>query len=220
MLLTTMLAIVALSVAAGGDDVIMIQQYVLSQRRQLPEKTDEFKMQNYALNPTGEQFALVEQLQPLMDELTREDYNHFVYKLDVTTENQAVKIEVNNFDPMKEVDEARKQLTGVFKHGRCYFILQETPQNANLLKGMVKKSKGKTKFVRVFEMVTDIILRQPTIVKATWKDRQFSVTEKTIAGENKLNATDNNNTEQGEEAPTTEPAVEEKNVIFGTINEN
>lgn len=169
---------------AGDKNTVLVPVYITrGQSSMIPEKTDNMKLQNLALNPDGAQRSLARCIRWVADSIVRTNYESNIFLLTVTPLSQdGAAVEITSFDPMKEDAAGRQQLYGVVKHAHCYLIVKcvgdmeahlSAPTNKLLLNQLFNKDKGKTKFERVFELVKDRIQYGGTCFKGTFKNGRF-----------------------------------------------
>ena len=153
-------ALLALCASAGDKNTVVVpKQFTRDQSGMIPEKTDYMKLQNLAFNRRGEQQSLIAALQPVLDSIVSTNYELPFFSLTLRPMTAGgTRVEIASYDMMQEPAAARKLLYGVLKIKNCYFIVKNavtTTDNILLLQQMWVNSSGKTRFERIFELVTD-----------------------------------------------------------------
>ena len=183
--ITLMLAI--FSYAKDGE-VIMVKPFTQNQRSLLPDKTNEFQIQNISFKKDGPESKFIGNVATLLQQVVSDDYEHYVFQLLLFKDQEGkAKISISDYDPMEESQEGRKFMLGVMKIGHCYFIVKKMANNEQFEKMLYTKEKGKTKFVREFELVPVINKKSITSISGFFTD-QLNIEELMIAGEDKLNS--------------------------------
>lgn len=185
LILTLMAAIVALNVRAGSGEVIMSKQVL--PHSNLPEKTDEWKFKNLKLDTAGHQFKMLRALAPLIKQVTDDDYEYFVFSIELKPGIGQTTITIKAFDPLTLTPANRKLLVaGVVKLPHDYLVVCSNPASSDLVSQITRKASGSTKFVREYELVNVPVQRHKTSVTAVWDGTQLTVTEMMINGDDRL----------------------------------
>ena len=98
---------------------------------------------------------------------------------------------------MNDPKEMRDNMLGVVKIGYRYFMVQKMPNMEALQKSLFTKAKGKTKFIREFELVPYARRDTRTSILADFENGKVNIKELEICNINKLENPES-------EAPATE----------------
>ncbi|MDO4511391.1 MAG: hypothetical protein Q4B68_06215 [Bacteroidales bacterium] len=180
------LATAAMGFAKEGE-VILTRYYTQAESHILPSKTDQFQVQNLVLNADEQTAPIVDAINRMLSIINDEDYEHYVFSLFVYPESDGnYNIQIEAHDPMHDPKPVRDNMMGVAKIGYRYFIVHKMPAIEQLQKALFKKAKGKTRFVREFELVTVARKTTRTSVAASLRDGALHFTEIEISNVNKL----------------------------------
>ena len=168
-LLITLIAavLVAGSLWAKDDEVIVTRQFTMGQRSSLPEKTIMVEMKRLAFDKKADA-DLVSAITQVMDTIAQEDYMNrtFVLLLDPKP-NGEVAIAAHSDDIVTRGSRDASIYYGTLQQGRCYFVVLTGKENLELLEKTFKR-QGKVKFVQEFEMVEYKTPIYPTNVIGRW----------------------------------------------------
>ena len=168
-LLFTLIAamLVAGSLQAKDDEVIVTRQFTSSQRNILPEKTLTVEMKRLTFAKKADT-GLVEAITRVMDTIAQEDYQSrtFVLLLE-PKEDGEIAIAARNDDIVTQGRQDASIYYGTMEYRRYHFVLLTSKDNATLLEGTFKR-QGKVKFVQEFEFVDFKTPLYPTNVIGRW----------------------------------------------------
>lgn len=168
-LLFTLIAamLVAGSLQAKDDEVIVTRQFTSSQRDVLPEKTLTVEMKRLTFAKKADA-GLVDAITQVMDTIAQEDYQNrtFVLLLE-PKEGGEIAIAARNDDIVTQGRQDASIYYGTLEHRRYHFVLLTSKDNAALLEGTFKR-QGKVKFVQEFEFVDFKTPLYPTNVIGRW----------------------------------------------------
>lgn len=168
-LLFTLIAamLVAGSLQAKDDEVIVTRQFTSSQRNILPEKTLTVEMKRLTFAKKADA-GLVDAITRVMDTIAQEDYQSrtFVLLLE-PKEGGEIAIAARNDDIVTQGRQDASIYYGTLEHRRYHFVLLTSKDNATLLEGTFKR-QGKVKFVQEFEFVDFKTPLYPTNVIGRW----------------------------------------------------
>ena len=168
-LLFTLIAamLVAGSLQAKDDEVIVTHQFTSSQRDVLPEKTLTVEMKRLTFAKKADA-GLVDAITQVMDTIAQEDYQNrtFVLLLE-PKEGGEIAIATRNDDIVTQGRQDASIYYGALEHRRYHFVLLTSKDNAALLEGTFKR-QGKVKFVQEFEFVDFKTPLYPTNVIGRW----------------------------------------------------
>lgn len=167
--------LVATSLWAKDDEVIVTRQLTIGQRNALPEKTITVEMKQLAAAKKADT-GLIEAIVQVMDTIAGEDYQNrtFVMLLE-PKENGTVDIAVRSDDIVTQGQKDPSIYYGVLDHKRYHFVLLIDKNNLPLLEQTFKR-QGKVKFVQEFEIVdfptprfpTNVVMRYAPDKEAKW----------------------------------------------------
>ena len=158
--------LVAASLWAKDDEVIVTRQLTAAQRGALPEKTIDVEMKYLAFNKKAES-GLVQAITLMMDTIAQEDYQNRTFVLMLEPRGQEVAIAIRNDDIVTRGRQDATIYYGDLAHGRYHFVALTGKDNTELLEQTFKR-QGKVKFVQEFEMVDYPTPRFPTNVIGQW----------------------------------------------------
>ena len=148
----TAAVLVAGSLWAKDDEVIVTRQLTMSQRNALPEKTISVEMKRLAFNKKTDP-GLVDAITQVMDTIAHEDYMNrtFVLLLEPKGDGE-VSIAVHSDDIVTRGKQNPSIYYGTLKHDRYHFVVLVGKDNTELLERTFKR-QSKVKFVQEFEFV-------------------------------------------------------------------
>lgn len=161
------LALVAGSLWAKDDEVIVTRQLTMSQRSSLPEKT--ITVETKHLAPAKKADAgLIDAITQVMDTIASEDYQNrtFVLLLEPKSDG-TIAIAARNDDIVTRGSKDPAIYYGELEHNRYHFVVLTGKDNMALLEQTFKR-QGKVKFVQEFEFVDFPTPRYPTNVVGEW----------------------------------------------------
>lgn len=161
------LALMAGSLWAKDDEVIVTRQLTMSQRSSLPEKT--ITVETKHLAPAKKADAgLIDAITQVMDTIASEDYQNrtFVLLLEPKSDG-TVAIAARNDDIVTRGSKDPTIYYGELEHNRYHFVVLTGKDNLGLLEQTFKR-QGKVKFVQEFEFVDFPTPRYPTNVVGEW----------------------------------------------------
>lgn len=163
----TALMLVAGSLWAKDDEVIVTRQITMAQRGALPEKTIDVEMKRLAFNKKADS-GLIAAITQIMDTIAVEDYQNrtFVVLLEARGDGE-IAIAVRNDDIVTRGRQDATIYYGDLAHERYHFVVLTGKDNGELLERTFKR-QGKVKFVQEFEMVDYPTPRYPTNVIGQW----------------------------------------------------
>jgi len=152
---------------ARVDEVIVTRQFTSSQRNVLPEKTITVEMKRLTINKNANA-SLVDAIMLVMDTIAQEDYQSrtFVLLLE-PKEGGEVAIAAHNDDIVTRGSKDGSIYYGTLEHKRYHFVLLTSKGNSQLLEETFKR-QGKVKFVQEFEFVNFKTPLYPTSVIGRW----------------------------------------------------
>ena len=161
------LALMAGSLWAKDDEVIVTRQLTMSQRSSLPEKT--ITVETKHLAPVKKADAgLIDAITQVMDTIASEDYQNrtFVLLLEPKSDG-TIAIAARNDDIVTRGSKDPTIYYGELEHNRYHFVVLTGKDNMALLEQTFKR-QGKVKFVQEFEFVDFPTPRYPTNVVGEW----------------------------------------------------
>lgn len=163
----TTLMLVAGSLWAKDDEVIVTRQITMAQRGALPEKTIDVEMKRLAFNKKADS-SLIAAITQIMDTIALEDYQNrtFVVLLETRGDGE-IAIAVRNDDIVTRGRQDATIYYGDLAHERYHFVVLTGKDNGELLERTFKR-QGKVKFVQEFEIVDYPTPRYPTNVIGQW----------------------------------------------------
>ena len=159
--------LVAGSLWAKDDEVIVTRQLTTGQRNALPEKTIIVEMKRLTFNKKADA-GLVEAISQVMDTIVAEDYQNrtFVMLLEPKS-SEEIAIAVRNDDIVTRGKQDPTIYYGTLEYQRYHFVLLIGKDNMPLLEQTFKR-QGKVKFVQEFEFVDFPTPHYPTNVVGQW----------------------------------------------------
>lgn len=163
--------LVAGSLWAKDDEVIVTRQFTTGQRNVLPEKTISVEVKRLTPNKKADG-GLIEAINQVMDTIAMEDYQNrtFVLLLEPNTEGE-VSIAVRSDDIVTRGSKDATIYYGSLEHNRYHFVVLAREDNLALLERTFKR-QGKLKFVQEFEFVDFKTPNYPTNVAGNWSPAQ------------------------------------------------
>lgn len=177
------------SVLCYGKDneVIITRKYTSNESKIIPQKTDQFQVQNLALSTKEEVKVIVDAIGKMVSIINEDDYEHYVFSIYVYPNSANIyTVQIESHDPMTDSKEVRENMLGVAKIGYRYFIVQNVADLATLQSQLWEKAKGKIKFVREFELVTFKPEQTRTCLRAELSHGELKFKEMEICNVNKL----------------------------------
>ena len=168
-LLFTMIAamLVAGSLQAKDDEVIVTRQFTSGQRDVLPEKTLTVEMKRLTFAKKADA-GLIDAITQVMDTIAQEDYQNRTFVLLLgPKEGGEIAIAARNDDIVTQGRHDASIYYGALEHRRYHFVLLTSKDNTALLEGTFKR-QGKVKFVQEFEFVDFKTPLYPTNVIGRW----------------------------------------------------
>ena len=161
------LALVADSLWAKDDEVIVTRQLTMSQRSSLPEKTITVETKHLAPDKKADA-GLIDAITQVMDTIASEDYQNrtFVLMLEPKSDG-TIAIAARNDDIVTRGSKDPAIYYGELEHNRYHFVVLTGKDNMALLEQTFKR-QGKVKFVQEFEFVDFPTPRYPTNVVGEW----------------------------------------------------
>ena len=159
--------VIAGSLWAKDDEVIVTRQFTAGQRNMLPEKTITVEMKHLVFSKKADA-DLVSAITQVMDTVNQEDYQNrtFVMLLEPKGEGE-VAIAVHSDDIVTRGHHDATPYYGSLDQGRCHFVVLTSKDNQALLEQTFKR-QGKVTFVQEFEFVEFKTPVYPTNVIARW----------------------------------------------------
>jgi len=168
-LFVTLVAVmlVAGSLWAKDDEVIVTRQLTKGQRGALPEKTLTVEMKRLTFGKKADA-GLVEAITQVMDTIVQEEYQSrtFVLLLEPKDDGE-VAIAAHNDDIITRGHKDATIYHGTLEHKRHHFVVLTSRDNAKLLERTFKR-QSKVTFVQEFEFVDFKTTLYPTNVIGTW----------------------------------------------------
>ena len=161
------LALMAGSLWAKDDEVIVTRQLTMSQRSSLPEKTITVETKHLVPDKKADA-GLIDAITQVMDTIASEDYQNrtFVLLLEPKSDG-TVAIAARNDDIVTRGSKDPTIYYGELEHNRYHFVVLTGKDNLGLLEQTFKR-QGKVKFVQEFEFVDFPTPRYPTNVVGEW----------------------------------------------------
>ena len=162
-----MCLLLASSLWAKDDEVIVTRQLTSSQRNTLPEKTITVEMKR--LVPAKKADAsLIDAINQVMDTIAQEDYQNRTFVLLLQPRGDGgVAIATHNDDIVTRGSKDATIYYGTLEHRRYHFVVLTGKDNGQLLEQTFKR-QGKVKFVQEFEFVDFKTPIYPTEVIGHW----------------------------------------------------
>lgn len=159
--------LVAGSLWAKDDEVIVTRQLTMAYRNSLPEKTIEVETKHLAFNKKAEA-GLIAAITQMMDTIAQEDYQNrtFVMMLEQRADGE-IGIALRSDDIVTRGKQDASIYYGELAHERYHFVVLTGKDNGELLERTFKR-QGKVKFVQEFEFVDYPTPRYPTNVIGRW----------------------------------------------------
>jgi len=163
----TAAVLVAGSLWAKDDEIIVTRELTTSQRNALPEKTISVEMKRLSFNKKATP-GLVDAITQVMDTIDQEDYMNrtFVLLLE-PREDGAIGIAAHSDDIVSRGRQHQDSYYGVLTHGRHHFVLLSSKDNVKLLEQTFKR-QSKVKFVLEFQFVSVLTPHYLTNVIGRW----------------------------------------------------
>ena len=161
------LALMAGSLWAKDDEVIVTRQLTMSQRSSLPEKTITVETKHLVPDKKADA-GLIDAITQVMDTIASEDYQNrtFVLLLEPKSDG-TIAIAARNDDIVTRGSKDPTIYYGELEHNRYHFVVLTGKDNMALLEQTFKR-QGKVKFVQEFEFVDFPTPRYPTNVVGEW----------------------------------------------------
>ena len=161
------LALMAGSLWAKDDEVIVTRQLTMSQRSSLPEKTITVETKHLVPDKKADA-GLIDAITQVMDTIASEDYQNrtFVLLLEPKSDG-TIAIAARNDDIVTRGSKDPTIYYGELEHNRYHFVVLTGKDNIALLEQTFKR-QGKVKFVQEFEFVDFPTPRYPTNVVGEW----------------------------------------------------
>lgn len=162
-----MAVLIAGSMWAKDDEVIVIRQLTTAQRNSLPDKTNVVEVKRLAPAKHADP-ELLDAINQVMDTIAKEDYQSrtFVLLLEPKADGQ-IAIGARSDDIVTRGKQDATIYYGDLQHGRYHFVVLTSKENTALLEKTFKR-QGKVKFVQEFEFVEFPAPRYPTNVITQW----------------------------------------------------
>jgi len=162
-----MCLLLASSLWAKDDEIIVTRQLTSSQRNTLPEKTITVEMKR--LVPAKKADAsLIDAINQVMDTIAQEDYQNRTFVLLLQPRGDGgVAIATHNDDIVTRGSKDATIYYGTLEHRRYHFVVLTGKDNSQLLEQTFKR-QGKVKFVQEFEFVDFKTPIYPTEVIGHW----------------------------------------------------
>lgn len=162
-----MCLLLASSLWAKDDEIIVTRQLTSSQRNTLPEKTITVEMKR--LVPAKKADAsLIDAINQVMDTIAQEDYQNRTFVLLLQPRGDGgVAIATHNDDIVTRGSKDATIYYGTLEHSRYHFVVLTGKDNGQLLEQTFKR-QGKVKFVQEFEFVDFKTPIYPTEVIGHW----------------------------------------------------
>ena len=162
-----MCLLLASSLWAKDDEIIVTRQLTSSQRNTLPEKTITVEMKR--LVPAKKADAsLIDAINQVMDTIAQEDYQNRTFVLLLQPRGDGgVAIATHNDDIVTRGSKDATIYYGTLEHRRYHFVVLTGKDNGQLLEQTFKR-QGKVKFVQEFEFVDFKTPIYPTNVIGRW----------------------------------------------------
>lgn len=182
--------LVAGSLWAKDDEVIVTRQLTQGQRGALPEKTLTVEMKRLTFGKKADA-GLVEAITQVMDTIVQEEYQSrtFVLLLE-PKEDGEIAIAAHNDDIITRGHKDPTIYHGTLEHKRYHFVVLTSRDNAQLLERTFKR-QSKVTFVQEFEFVDFKTTIYPTNVIGRWSPGQGLRLSTVAINENPDNSTTN-----------------------------
>lgn len=159
--------LVAGSLVAKDDEVIVTRQFTAGQRNMLPEKTITVEMKRLTFDKKADA-SLVDAITRVMDTIALEDYQNRTFVLLLEPKgNGEIAIGARSDDIVTRGRENATIYYGTLEYHRYHFVVLTSKDNMELLEGTFKR-QGKVKFVQEFEFVEFKTPIYPTNVIGQW----------------------------------------------------
>ena len=144
--------LVAGSLWAKDDEVVVTRQLTMSQRNALPEKTLSVDTKRLSFNKKADP-GLIDAITQVMDTIAREDYMNRTFVLLLEPRgNGDVSIAVHSDDIVTRGRQNQGIYYGTLQHDRYHFVVLTGKDNTELVEQTFKR-QSKVKFVQEFEFV-------------------------------------------------------------------
>lgn len=159
--------LVAGSLWAKDDEVIVTRQLTLSQRNSLPEKTITVEMKRLVFNKKTD-VGLIDAITQVMDTIAQEEYQSRTFVLLIEPKSSGeIAIAAHSDDIVTRGNKQDAYYYGDMEHKRYHFVLITSKENQQLLEQTFKR-QGKVKFIQEFEFVDFKTPLYPTSVIGVW----------------------------------------------------
>lgn len=163
----TIAVLVAGSLWAKDDEVIVTRQLTTGQRNALPEKTITVEMKRLTFNKKADP-GLVDAITRVMDTIASEDYQNRTFVLLIEPRGAGeIAIAAHSDDIVTRGKQDPTIYYGTLEHQRYHFVVLTGKDNMPLLEQTFKR-QGKVKFVQEFEFVDFKTPNYPTNVIGQW----------------------------------------------------
>ena len=163
----SMALLIAGSLWAKDDEVIVTRQLMTGQRDALPEKTITVEVKRLTFNKKAD-IGLVSAITAVMDTIASEDYQNRTFVLLIEPRGQGeVAIAAHSDDIVTRGKQDPTIYYGTLEHERYHFVVLTGKDNQALLEQTFKR-QGKVKFVQEFEFVDFKTPSYPTNVIGRW----------------------------------------------------
>ena len=163
----TVAMLVAGSLWAKDDEVIVTRQLTLSQRNSLPEKTITVEMKRLVFNKKTDA-GLIDAITHVMDTIAQEEYQSRTFVLLIEPKSSGeIGIAAHNDDIVTRGNKQDAYYYGDMEYKRYHFVLITSKENQQLLEQTFKR-QGKVKFIQEFEFVDFKTPLYPTSVFGVW----------------------------------------------------
>ena len=162
----TIAVLVAGSLWAKDDEVIVTRQLTTGQRNALPEKTITLEIKRLAFNKKADT-GLIDAITQVMDTIAAEDYQNRTFVLLLEPREGRIAIAAHSDDIVTRGKQDPSIYFGTLEHKRYHFVVLTSKDNMPLLEQTFKR-QGKVKFVQEFEFVEFKTPNYPTNVIGRW----------------------------------------------------
>lgn len=162
----TIAVLVAGSLWAKDDEVIVTRQLTTGQRNALPEKTITLEIKRLAFNKKADT-GLIDAITQVMDTIAAEDYQNRTFVLLLEPREGEIAIAAHSDDIVTRGKQDPTIYFGTLEHKRYHFVVLTGKDNMPLLEQTFKR-QGKVKFVQEFEFVEFKTPNYPTNVIGRW----------------------------------------------------
>ena len=163
----TIALLVAGSLWANDDEIVVTRQLTHSQSNSLPDKTITVETKRLTFNKKADP-QLVDAITQVLDTIAREDYQNrtFVLLIENTADGQ-VAIAAHSDDIITQGRNNANIYYGNLEYQRYNFVVLLGKDNLQLLEKTFKR-QGKVKFIQEFEFVDFKTPSYPTNVIGRW----------------------------------------------------